>query len=101
MPSNFKQATESVGAHLTDFMVEFDIKAPTLAKRVGVQRHRVTRLLDGARCDADMALRLARLFGTTPEYWLNLQRLHDLSTAHVKAGAAIEAEIEPLQAPAA
>lgn len=101
MPHNFKEATESVGAHLADFMGEFDIKAPTLAKKIGVQRHRVTRLLDGARCDADMALRLAQLFGTTPEYWLNLQKLHDLSTAHVEAGAVIKAEIEPLEAPAA
>ncbi|WP_375548819.1 HigA family addiction module antitoxin [Oceanicaulis alexandrii] len=101
MKHDFKVATEPVGAHLADFMNEFGIKAPTLAKKIGVQRHRVTRLLDGARCDADMALRLARLFGTTPEYWLNLQKLHDLSTAHVEAGSAIVAEIEPLEAPAA
>ncbi|WP_304075442.1 HigA family addiction module antitoxin [Maricaulis maris] len=91
--------TATVGEHLReDFLPDYGIKAPTLAKSLGVPRSRVVRLLEGARCDGDMALRLGRLFGTSPQSWLNLQALHDLSTAQALAGAEIEASITPLEA---
>lgn len=91
----FTRQTSSVGEHLQDFMSEMGLKAPTLAKRLHVGRSRLQRLLEGARCDADMALRLARFFGTTPQYWMNLQALHDLSTAQVEAGDTIQRDIVP------
>lgn len=96
MPQSFI-APQSVGDHLReDYLPEFNLKAPTFAKKLGVGRQRVVRLLDGARCDADMALRLARFFGTTPEFWMNLQNRYDLELARAEKGAVIEAEVEPI-----
>lgn len=91
----FTRPTATVGEHLQDFMSEMELKAPTLAKRLHVGRSRLQRLLEGARCDADMALRLARFFGTTPQYWMNLQALRDLSTAQVEAGETIQQKVVP------
>jgi addiction module HigA family antidote len=44
---------------------------------------------------ADTAIRLARYFGTTPEFWLNLQSAYELSLAAAENGAAIEREVQP------
>jgi addiction module HigA family antidote len=44
----------------------------------------------------DTAMRLARCFGTSAQFWLNLQSMHDLSKAEQELGAMIEREIEPL-----
>lgn len=96
-PRKFNTPTATVGEHLSDFMEDYGIKAPTLAKRLGVGRSRLQRLMEGTRCDGDMALRLARAFGTTPEYWLNLQAMHDLSSAMVANGTAIEQAVAPLE----
>ena len=54
------------------------------AKAIGVPRTRIERLARGETAvTADTALRLARWFGTTPEFWMNLQSAHDLAiTAH-------------------
>jgi antitoxin HigA-1 len=46
---------------------------------------------------ADTALRLARCFGTSAEFWLNLQSLYDLRTAEGRARARIEREVTPLK----
>ncbi|MCR9128089.1 MAG: HigA family addiction module antitoxin [Alphaproteobacteria bacterium] len=87
---------QSVGDHLReDFLPDYDLKAPTFAKRLGVDRQRVVRLLKGARCDADMALRLAAFFGTTPEFWMNLQSAYELGIAERDAGDKIRGEVEP------
>lgn len=98
MTINFMHPTSTVGEHLAEFMEEMQIKAPTLAKRLAVPRSRIVRLIEGARCDGDMALRLARFFGTTPQYWINLQALRDLSKAQVTSGAAIEQTVTPHKA---
>ena len=96
--SNRKPAP-SIGEHLKlDYMPDYNIKAPTLAKRLGVNRQRVQRLLDGARCDADMAIRLGRLFSTSPQFWLNLQSRHDLTRAEIEKGDKILASVQPLEA---
>ncbi len=90
---------QSVGDHLReDFLPEYGLKAPTFAKRLGVDRQRVVRLLKGARCDADMALRLARFFGTSAEFWMNLQARYELETARLEAGTKIESEVDPVEA---
>lgn len=96
MTVQFVMPLEPVGAHVADFMEEYAIKAPTLAKRLNVSRSRLQRLLEGARCDGDMAVRLSRAFGTSPEYWLNLQNLHDLSSIDRDTVAGIEREVVPL-----
>lgn len=98
MKTHFKAPTYTVGEHLAEFMDELAIKAPTLAKQLAVPRSRIVRLLEGARCDGDMALRLARYFGTTPQYWINLQALRDLSEAQVTSGAAIIEAVSPHKA---
>lgn len=88
-----------VGDHLReDFLPEYGLKAPTFARRLGVDRQRVVRLLKGARCDADMALRLGRFFGTTPEFWMNLQTRYELEAARSQVGERIESEVDPIQA---
>ncbi len=78
------------------YLKPLGMSAIKLAKRLHVPRTRIERLV---RCQtgisADTALRLARFFGTTPEYWLNMQRAWDLSRArrHVDVSG-----IEPLDA---
>lgn len=90
---------QSVGDHLReDYLPDYGLKAPTLAKRLGVDRQRVVRLLNGARCDGDMALRLARFFGTSPDFWLGLQAEYDLAVAREEAGERIAQEVEPVGA---
>jgi plasmid maintenance system antidote protein VapI len=53
--------------------------------------HRVTQILNGTRSiTGDTALRLAHFFGTSPQFWLNLQTLYDLRLAQQKTGRAIK-----------
>ena len=78
------------------YMIPLGISAITLAKKILVPRTRIERLLRGeTSVSADTAIRLARIFGTTPEYWLNMQHSFDL--AHVKNIIDVS-KIEPLNA---
>ena len=53
-----------------------------LAKRLNVPRTRIERLVKGeTSVTVNTAMRLSRFFGTTPEFWMNLQRAHDLAQA--------------------
>lgn len=62
-----------------DFLPEFALTVAGLAKAIGVSRQSVNELLRGRRAvSPDMALRLSRLFGNSPEFWLNAQRAVDL-----------------------
>jgi addiction module HigA family antidote len=81
-----------------EFLIPFGIKPYTLAKHIHVQRSRIERIAaEKQPITPDTALRLARFFGTTPEFWLNLQATYDLSATMADHGAEIE-EIEPLAA---
>ena len=65
-----------------EFLKPYGMTQKELAKRLGVSYPRVNDLIHGRRgVTPDTALRLARLFGTTPEFWLNLQLAHDLHRA--------------------
>ncbi len=65
-----------------EFMDELGLTAGKIAKAVHVPRTRIERVVSGERgVTADTAARLARLLGTTPEFWLNLQRAYDLGMA--------------------
>jgi addiction module HigA family antidote len=79
-----------------DFLPDYELSVAGLAERVGVSRQSVNELLRGRRAvSPEMALRLARLFGNSPEFWLNAQRAVDLWDA----AQAIEqdvARIKPL-----
>lgn len=73
-----------------DFMPDYDLTVSGLAKALGVSRQTVNELLRERRAlSPEMALRLSRLFGTTPELWLNLQRSVDLWDAQ----EAIQADV--------
>jgi addiction module HigA family antidote len=62
-----------------DFMPDFGLTVASLAEAVGVSRQSINELLRGRRAvSPEMALRLARLFGNSPEFWLNAQRSVDL-----------------------
>ena len=64
------------------YLIPLDISASTLAKKILVPRTRIERFLRGVTSvSTDTAIRLARIFGTTPEYWLNMQRAFDLANA--------------------
>lgn len=79
-----------------EFLKPLGLSANALALALRVP---VTRVNDIARerrsITADTALRLARYFGTSPEFWLNLQQAYDLSKVEVERGAEIERGVEP------
>lgn len=82
-----------------DYLPAYKLTAGALAKRMGLKdRTRIEQLVREARgVTADTALRLAKVFGTTPEFWLNLQVQHDLSVAAIQAKDELAA-VEPLEA---
>jgi addiction module HigA family antidote len=62
-----------------DFMPDYDLSVSGLAEKIGVSRQSINELLRARRAlSPEMALRLARLFGNSPEFWLNAQRAVDL-----------------------
>ncbi|MGD9635782.1 MAG: HigA family addiction module antitoxin [Pirellulales bacterium] len=62
-----------------DFLIDFGLTVSSLADAVGVSRQSINELLRGRRAvSPEMSLRLARLFGNAPEFWLNAQRAVDL-----------------------
>jgi addiction module HigA family antidote len=62
-----------------DFMPDYDLTVSALAKKIGVSRQSINELLRERRAlSPEMALRLGRLFGNSPEFWLNAQRAVDL-----------------------
>ncbi len=79
-------------------MAPLGLSANALAMALRVPATRVGAIIRDDRpraVTADTALRLARYFGTTPEFWLNLQTAHDLSLTVAEAGARIERDVEP------
>ncbi|MBP6507925.1 MAG: HigA family addiction module antidote protein [Opitutaceae bacterium] len=81
-----------------EFLTPMGITAYRLTKETGLPHSRVSDLLAGRRgVSADTALRLARYFGTTPDFWLNLQSAHDLEEASRNFGAEIRDRIRPLE----
>lgn len=80
------------GEHLAEELKELRMSAAELARKLDVPTNRVTGILNGQRAiTGDTALRLAHFFGTSAEFWLNLQSLYDLRRAEEKAGKSIKA----------
>ena len=78
------------GEHLAEELEALDMSAAELARKLRVPTNRVTQILNGTRSiTGDTALRLAHFFGTSPEFWLNLQSLYELRVAQQKAGKTI------------
>lgn len=70
------------GEHLREELATLGMSAAELSRQIGVPTNRVTGILNGQRSiSGDTALRLAHFFGTSPEFWLNLQNLYELRLA--------------------
>jgi addiction module HigA family antidote len=81
-----------------DFLPDYNLTTTTLARAIGVSRQSINELLrERRRASPEMALRLGRLFGNSPEFWLNAQQAVDLWDAAQTIESDI-AEIEPLVA---
>ena len=79
------------GEHLAEELKVLDMSAAELARRLDVPTNRVTQILNGTRAiTGDTALRLGHFFGTSAQFWLNLQSLYDLRVAERKAGKSIK-----------
>lgn len=75
------------GEHLAEELRELGISAAELARQIEVPVNRVTAIINGQRgVTADTALRLGHWFGTSAEFWLNLQKLYELRLARSKVG---------------
>ena len=86
------------GEILKDELDERGLSANALSKALGVPANRITAILRGQRSvTADTALRLARVFGTTPQFWLNMQQSYELRRAEIEAGREIAKSVRPLQ----
>ena len=80
------------GEHLAEELRELEMSAAELARRLDVPTNRITQILNGRRAiTGDTALRLAHYFGTTAEFWLNLQSLYEIRLAQQKSGKSIRA----------
>jgi antitoxin HigA-1 len=80
------------GEHLAEELTELGMSAAELARKLDVPTNRITGILNGQRAiTGDTALRLAHFFGTSAEFWLNLQSFYDLRIAEKKVGKSIKA----------
>ncbi|HUO05459.1 MAG TPA: HigA family addiction module antitoxin [Candidatus Binataceae bacterium] len=79
------------GEHLAEELRALAMSAAELARRLRVPTNRITGIINGQRAvTGDTALRLAHFFGTSAQFWLNLQALYDLRIAERKMGRAIK-----------
>lgn len=86
------------GEILADELIELGMSANKFAKALHVPSNRVSEILRGRRnLTADTVLRLARFFGTTPVFWMNLQMTYDLRSTEIDHGDEIIAEVEQLE----
>lgn len=79
------------GEHLAGELKELGISAAELSRQIEVPVNRVTGIINGQRgITADTALRLGHWFGTSPEFWLNLQKIYELRLAQAEVGEKVE-----------
>ena len=79
-----------------EFLTPMDLSVYRLAKAIKVSRPRLNDIVIGRRAvTTDTALRLGRYFGTTPEFWINLQTRYDLDVVERTVRRKIEREIQP------
>jgi addiction module HigA family antidote len=84
-----------------EYMEPMQLSASELAAALDVTPNRITAIIDDRQrgsLTSDIALRLARRFRTSPQFWLGLQNAYDLAVAQAEIGAEIEARIQPLPA---
>ena len=92
---NLQRVTTSPGEMLREeFMVPLAISQNQLASDLRVPPGRINQIIKGKRAiTSDTALRLAKYFGNSPEFWLNLQQMYDLSKTRLESGDRIEREV--------
>jgi addiction module HigA family antidote len=79
------------GEHLAEELKELGISAAELARQLHIPTNRITGILNEQRAiTADTALRLGHWFGTSADFWLNLQKLYELRLAEKEKGAEIK-----------
>jgi addiction module HigA family antidote len=85
------------GEILADELDALSLSANRFATALHVPPNRISELLRGRRgLTADTALRLARFFGTTAQFWMNLQVSYDLRSTEIDHGKEIETEVDPM-----
>jgi addiction module HigA family antidote len=81
-----------------EFLEPLELTQYRVAKDIKVPPRRINEIVDGTRAvSADTALRLARYFGTTEEFWLNLQMHYDLEVERDRLGARVRKEVPVLK----
>ena len=84
------------GEILKEELVELKLSANAIAKALDVPTNRITAILNGQRgITADTALRLAKFFSTTPDFWMSLQSSYDVKKAREAVGQEIERKVKP------
>jgi addiction module HigA family antidote len=79
-----------------EFLKPLGLSANALAIALRVPATRIGAIVKGERSvTADTALRLARFFGTSPEFWVSMQAMHDLTKARRTSGSAIARDVRP------
>jgi antitoxin HigA-1 len=79
------------GEHLAEQLEALEMSAAELARQLKVPTNRITHILNGQRTiTGDTALRLGHFFGTTAEFWLNLQKIYELRVAERESGSEIK-----------
>ncbi len=86
------------GEHLEEFLEDLEITHSQFAKVLGVTSYRVSQIMNRrAPITAEIALRIAKAFGQSAEFWMNLQQMYDLEVARATVDvSAIEPLYEPL-----
>ena len=80
-------------------MKPLGLSANRLGKVLGVPHNRISEIVRGNKSvSVDTAMRLSKAFGTTPEFWLNLQTAHDLSKAKAEHAEDIDRQVRPITA---
>ncbi|SPF36273.1 Virulence-associated protein I [Syntrophobacter sp. SbD1] len=81
---------------LREELAELSLSANALASALGVPANRITGIIKEQRAKtANTALRLARYFSTTPEFWMNLQIAYEIRKAEAKTGEQIDRTVQP------
>ena len=84
------------GEILAEELKELGLSANALSRALDVPTNRITAILKGQRgITANTALRMSRYFGTTPQFWLNLQKAYELRTAEITSGKHIMERVQP------
>jgi len=84
------------GEHIADELEELGMSASQLARDLDIPANRLTEIIRGRRgISADTALRLARWMGTSPQFWMNLQRNYELRLAEQEHGDEIRERVRP------